>query len=143
MTAGEPDMDTSDAVASNADPTAEMRINALLALPDGGQSPVTVAAAESLTGGNVSARITAISGSSGYFLGGIVAYSNAAQASLLGVSGETLATRGAASVRCGSRGRDHRHRRAGRRNRAQAGRSGLHRPRCYGWRDHRGVSFPR
>ena len=93
-------VDTSDAEASDADSQVESRINALLAPPDGGQSPITVAAAESLTGGNVSARITAISGSSGYFLGGIVAYSNAAKASLLGVSEETLATRGAVSAEC-------------------------------------------
>jgi len=92
-------MDT-DAKANDPDPTTEARINALLAMRNGGQPPVTVAAAESLTGGNVSARITAISGSSDYFLGGIVAYSNAAKASLLGVSEETLATRGAVSADC-------------------------------------------
>src|SRR5919112_305448 len=93
-------VDTSDAEASDANSPIETRINALLALPDGGQSPFTVAAAESLTGGNVSARMTSISGSSGYFLGGIVAYSNAAKASLLGVSEETLSTRGAVSAEC-------------------------------------------
>ena len=86
--------------ADYADRPAEIRINALLAAPDGGQPPVTVAAAESLTGGNVSARITTISGSSAYFLGGIVAYSNEAKASLLGVSEATLATRGAVSAEC-------------------------------------------
>ena len=78
----------------------EARINALLAAPEGGQSRVTVAAAESLTGGNVAARITAISGSSSYFLGSIVAYSNEAKASLLGVAQETLETRGAVSAEC-------------------------------------------
>jgi PncC family amidohydrolase len=93
-------VDTMDSKANDAGPTVEARINALLAAPDGGQPSITVAAAESLTGGNVSARITAISGSSGYFLGGIVAYSNAAKASLLGVSEETLATRGAVSAEC-------------------------------------------
>ena len=98
---GEPEMgETTDTEAGDADSAAEARINALLALPDGGQSPITVAAAESLTGGNVSARITAISGSSAYFLGGIVAYSNEAKASLLGVSSDTLATRGAVSAEC-------------------------------------------
>jgi PncC family amidohydrolase len=86
--------------ADEADLPAETRINVLLALPQGGQPPVTVAAAESLTGGNVSARITKLSGSSAYFLGGIVAYSNEAKASLLGVSEETLATRGAVSAEC-------------------------------------------
>src|SRR3954464_1422901 len=92
--------DTSDSEASDADSPVETRIHALLALPDGGQSPITIVTAESLTGGNVSARITTISGSSGYFLGGIVAYSNEAKASLLGVAEETLATRGAVSAEC-------------------------------------------
>jgi nicotinamide-nucleotide amidase len=86
--------------ADEADSPTEARINVLLAVPQGGQALVTVAAAESLTGGNVSARITKISGSSAYFLGGIVAYSNEAKASLLGVSQETLATRGAVSAEC-------------------------------------------
>ena len=86
--------------ADEADSPAEARINLLLTAPQGGQAPVTVAAAESLTGGNVSARITKLSGSSAYFLGGIVAYSNEAKASLLGVSEATLATRGAVSAEC-------------------------------------------
>jgi nicotinamide-nucleotide amidase len=93
-------VDTSDTAARDSDPKAELRINALLAPVDSEQSPLTVAAAESLTGGNVSARITAIAGSSGYFLGGIVAYSNTAKAALLGVSEETLATCGAVSAEC-------------------------------------------
>src|SRR5215217_1130357 len=98
---GEPAMvDTSDSEASDAGSTVARRINALLAPRNGGQTPITVATAESLTGGNVSARITAISGSSSYFLGGIVAYSNAAKAALLDVSEETLATRGAVSAEC-------------------------------------------
>jgi PncC family amidohydrolase len=91
---------TRDTEVSDADATAETRINGLLALPQGRQSPTTVAVAESLTGGNVSARITKVSGSSAYFLGGIVAYSNEAKASLLGVSEETLTTRGAVSAEC-------------------------------------------
>ena len=93
-------VEPTDTEAGAADSTVQQRINAVLAAPDGGQSPLTVAAAESLTGGNVAARITAVSGSSSYFLGGIVAYSNAAKASLLGVSAETLATRGAVSAEC-------------------------------------------
>ena len=86
--------------AATDDLRTEARINTLLAMPDEGPSRVSVAAAESLTGGNVAARITSISGSSGYFLGGIVAYSNGAKTSLLGVSEETLATRGAVSAEC-------------------------------------------
>jgi PncC family amidohydrolase len=86
--------------ADEADSPPETHINAMLAMPQGVQPLATVATAESLTGGNVSARITAISGSSAYFLGGIVAYSNEAKASLLGVSEATLATRGAVSAEC-------------------------------------------
>src|SRR5215218_10968183 len=93
-------VDATDTRDGDADSTVETRINALLTPSNGGQSLITIAAAESLTGGHVSARITTISGSSGYFLGGIVAYSNAAKASLLGVSQETLATRGAVSAEC-------------------------------------------
>src|SRR5919107_3976834 len=93
-------VDTSDTEAGDAGSPVETRIHALLALPDRGQPPITVATAESLTGGSVSARITRISGSSAYFLGGIVAYSNEAKASLLSVSEETLATRGAVSAEC-------------------------------------------
>ena len=58
---------------------------------------LTISAAESCTGGLVSDRITNISGSSGYFPGGIVAYSYEAKASLLGVSWDTLNTHGAVS----------------------------------------------
>ncbi len=67
---------------------------------EGVPQPLTLATAESLTGGNVAARITSIAGSSDYFLGGIVAYSNDAKASLLGVSPQTLANRGAVSAEC-------------------------------------------
>ncbi|MBI5351416.1 MAG: CinA family protein [Chloroflexi bacterium] len=56
-----------------------------------------LATAESCTGGLVSHRITNISGSSEYFLGGIVSYSNEAKASLLGVSWDTLNSYGAVS----------------------------------------------
>ncbi len=56
-----------------------------------------LSAAESCTGGLVSHRITNISGSSEYFPGGVVTYSNEAKAKLLGVSEETLNTHGAVS----------------------------------------------
>lgn len=82
------------------EPGIELRINALLAAREGATSGVTLATAESCTGGGVAARITSVAGSSDYFLGGIVAYSNEAKAKLLGVSEETLATRGAVSAEC-------------------------------------------
>jgi PncC family amidohydrolase len=83
-----------------AQASIEQRINQMLATGQGELNAVTLATAESCTGGNVAARLTSIAGSSEYVLGGIVAYSNEAKASLLGVSQETLATRGAVSAEC-------------------------------------------
>lgn len=53
--------------------------------------------AESCTGGAVSARITSVPGSSAYFQGSIISYSNDVKVSQLGVSPDTLATVGAVS----------------------------------------------
>ena len=58
---------------------------------------LTVAVAESCTGGLICAAITEISGSSGYFLGGVVSYSNDAKEALLDVPREMLRERGAVS----------------------------------------------
>jgi PncC family amidohydrolase len=52
---------------------------------------LTLATAESLTGGNIAAEITAVSGSSAYFLGGVVAYTLEAKAEILGVDGKHAA----------------------------------------------------
>jgi nicotinamide-nucleotide amidase len=57
----------------------------------------TLAAAESCTGGLVSAALTDIAGSSDVFLGGAVTYSNAAKEALLGVPGDVIASHGAVS----------------------------------------------
>jgi len=57
----------------------------------------TVATAESCTGGLVAQRITDIDGSSAIFLGGVVAYSNAAKTDLVGVPAELIAAVGAVS----------------------------------------------
>lgn len=61
------------------------------------QRGLTVAAAESCTGGLVSKRITDVSGASGVFSYGICTYSNDAKKKLLGVSGKTLEEYGAVS----------------------------------------------
>jgi PncC family amidohydrolase len=60
-----------------------------------------VALAESCTGGLVADAITDVPGSSGYFLGGIVSYSNAAKVATLGVSADVLAGHGAVSAQVG------------------------------------------
>jgi len=57
----------------------------------------TIAVAESCTGGEIAERLTAIPGSSAYFLGGVVAYANSAKQSLLGVPEELLVEHGAVS----------------------------------------------
>jgi nicotinamide-nucleotide amidase len=59
---------------------------------------LTVATAESSTGGMISAAITTVPGSSGYYLGGVVSYADAAKADLLGVPATTLAAHGAVSA---------------------------------------------
>lgn len=66
----------------------------------GDQQEITVATAESCTGGNVAGRITRIAGSSAYMMGGIVSYSNDAKANLLGVSRDVLENPGAVSEEC-------------------------------------------
>jgi PncC family amidohydrolase len=62
---------------------------------------LTVAVAESCTGGLVADAITDIPGSSGYFLGGVVSYADSAKAALLGVPAEVLAAHGAVSAQVG------------------------------------------
>lgn len=58
----------------------------------------TLAVAESCTAGLVSARITDRPGSSTYFAGGVVAYSDEAKRQLLGVDEQLLGDRGAVSA---------------------------------------------
>jgi len=58
---------------------------------------MTVAVAESCTGGLMAARLTDRGGSSAYALGGLVVYSNEAKASLAGVDPAVIARVGAVS----------------------------------------------
>lgn len=58
----------------------------------------TLVTAESCTGGMIGHIITEIAGSSAYYLGGIVAYSNAVKQAQLGVAQTTLETVGAVSA---------------------------------------------
>ena len=71
--------------------TAE-EINNILA-----QCGLTLATAESCTGGGIAAAITAIPGSSTVFKGAVVAYANEIKQSVLRVSEETLLQHGAVS----------------------------------------------
>jgi nicotinamide-nucleotide amidase len=57
----------------------------------------TVAVAESCTGGLLAERITSVAGSSRYFLGGAVVYSNALKSELAGVPSEMITRHGAVS----------------------------------------------
>jgi nicotinamide-nucleotide amidase len=61
------------------------------------ESKLTIACAESCTGGYLAHLITSVPGSSAYFLGGIVAYDNLVKTNLLDVKGETILTQGAVS----------------------------------------------
>ncbi|MGB7537402.1 MAG: CinA family protein [Anaerolineales bacterium] len=73
-------------------PSAETRIGKKLA-----ELGLTVSVAESVTGGLIGSRFTDVAGSSDYFMGGVVSYSNDAKVKLLSVKKETLARHGAVS----------------------------------------------
>ena len=64
----------------------------------GAGGPETLATAESCTGGLLAARITDQPGSSAYFRGALVAYSNDAKGTLAGVPEELIAEHGAVSA---------------------------------------------
>ena len=57
----------------------------------------TIAAAESCTGGLLAQRLTSIAGSSSYFLGGVVCYSNELKSAWADVPAEMIAAKGAVS----------------------------------------------
>jgi PncC family amidohydrolase len=77
---------------ANLDTTVEFEAGRLLQ-----SRGLRLALAESCTGGLVGHRITNVAGSSEYFIGGIISYSNEAKVSLLGVSWDTLNSYGAVS----------------------------------------------
>ena len=76
-------------------PSLEQQVGTLLVT-----GHFTIAVAESCTGGLICHRLTNVSGSSDYFLGGIVSYSNQAKIDLLGVPAATIDKWGAVSEAC-------------------------------------------
>jgi PncC family amidohydrolase len=58
---------------------------------------LTIGTVESATGGRIADRITDVAGSSDYFKGSVVAYSNEAKVALLGVERETIQNYGSVS----------------------------------------------
>lgn len=81
-----------DDIFSEEDESLEFIIGDLLK-----QKNLTVSTAESCTGGSIAARLTSIAGSSEYYNGSVVAYSNEVKIGLLGVSSQTLEQFGAVS----------------------------------------------
>lgn len=64
------------------------------------QRGLTLAVAESCTGGMIGAAITDVPGASACFVGGFIVYSNAMKEHVLGVRAETLSADGAVSGQC-------------------------------------------
>jgi len=59
--------------------------------------PLTFAAAESCTGGEIAKRFTDLPGASSFFLGGMVTYTNGAKTALLGIDPALIEEKGAVS----------------------------------------------
>jgi PncC family amidohydrolase len=76
----------------NVPNSLEIRVGKLLQ-----ERSLKLVLAESCTGGLLGSRITDVPGSSEYFLAGVIAYAYEAKVALLGVSWDTLNTKGAVS----------------------------------------------
>ncbi len=81
-----------DAVFGQGDETLAYAVGRLLE-----RLGQTLATAESCTGGLIGKLLTDVSGSSGYYMGGAVTYSNQAKIDLLGVPAESIDSQGAVS----------------------------------------------
>lgn len=84
-----------DAVFSDRGEDLETTVVRLL-----GERGSSLAAAESLTGGEFAGRVTSVPGSSAVFLGSAVCYSAAAKVAILGVEPELIAREGVYSEAC-------------------------------------------
>ena len=65
-----------------------------------GAGRLTLATAESCTGGLLGAALTSVPGASEWYPGGVISYSNAVKTKLLGVGEDVLARYGAVSREC-------------------------------------------
>jgi nicotinamide-nucleotide amidase len=90
--AGAVEDELDDAVFSGAGESLEQIVGYWLQMRN-----ATLAVAESCTGGLLAERITSVSGSSRYFLGGAVVYSNELKTELAGVPAEMIERHGAVS----------------------------------------------
>lgn len=79
-------------IVADEDISLEEALGKLLA-----QKGLTLSTAESCTGGYVAHLITSVSGSSAYYMGSVLSYSNEIKMELLGVKEETLREHGAVS----------------------------------------------
>ncbi len=84
-----------DHIYAEGETTMEETVGKLLS-----EKKLTLAVAESCTGGLIGHRITNIPGSSNYLIADLVTYSNEMKQDLLGVAPETLAKFGAVSEEC-------------------------------------------
>ncbi len=100
---------TAEATLAEADRRIRDELKLMVASSDGSsiekvlgetlrERGLTLAFAESITGGMLGEMITRVPGSSEYFLGSIVSYSNEAKRDLLGVEEQILAMEGAVSA---------------------------------------------
>jgi nicotinamide-nucleotide amidase len=86
-----------DTLFSTDGSTVDQQVAALLR-GDGSRAPLTVGTAESCTGGLLAGRLTELAGSSEYFRGAIVAYSNPVKVAQAGVAQELIDQFGAVSA---------------------------------------------
>ncbi len=84
-----------DALYSEQDDTLQEFIGRMLSA-----AGKTVSAAESCTGGTISALFTAVPGSSEYYLGSVTSYANSVKTGVLGVDPEIIEKYGAVSSEC-------------------------------------------
>lgn len=87
------DLALTDRIISRDGASLEEVVARLLTL-----NKATISAAESCTGGLLAQRLTSIAGSSSYFLGGVVSYSNEMKTAWADVPKELIETKGAVSA---------------------------------------------